>query len=266
MTHETAIESTGVLVTRPVSGVVEVRLNRPEKLNALDEDMYRALTRVFSEMQEDGDVRAVILSGEGRGFCSGSDVGAMRKTEGRAGRTRLQRRHNAVQAVYRLEKPVIAAVQGPVSGIGFALAMACDMIIATDNAYFQQSFHNVGLVPDGGSIFFLGQRLGVGRAKELVMTGRRLGACEARDWGVVNRVVAEDDLRAASLALATEFAAAPTYIIGLTKKMFAAGCSPSLETILEIESYAAGVARASEDHKEGVAAFKEKRKPGFTGR
>lgn len=266
MTLDTALDDSGILLGHPASGVVEVRLNRPERLNALDEDMYRALTTLFHKLHEDDSVRAVILSGEGKGFCSGSDVRAMRKTHGPAARARLQRRHAAVQAIYRIEKPVIAAVQGPVAGIGFSLVMACDLIIAAKDAYFQQSFRNVGLVPDGGSIFFLGQRLGIGRAKDLVMTARRLGAQEALDWGVVNRVVDNDSLAEVSLDLARELANAPTYVIGLTKKMFGAACSPSLETVLEIESFAASVARTSEDHAEGVAAFKEKRTARFSGK
>jgi len=160
---------------------------------------------------------------------------------------------------------VIAAVNGAAAGIGFPLATACDFVIASETAYFQQAFRNVGLVPDGGTIFFLSQRLGIGRAKDLVMTGRKLGAEEARDWGVVNRIVPEADLRDVVLALAVELAAAPTYVLGLTKKMFAATMSPSLETVLEMESFAASVARNSKDHQEGVTAFKQKRKPQFTG-
>ncbi len=255
----------GLLIGQPSPGVVEVRLNRPEKINALDEDTYRALTDEFHRLHEDRSVRAVILSGSGRGFCSGSDIGAMLKTTGPAARARLQRRHAAVQAVYRIEKPVVAAIHGPAAGIGFSLAMASDMIVASEDAYFQQAFTNVGLVPDGGAIFFLAQRLGIGRAKDLVMTGRRLGAREAHEWGVVNRLVAAEGLLEEARALAASLAAAPTYVLGLAKKMFAAGCSPSLETVLEIESYAASVARASGDHKEGVMAFREKRKPRFTG-
>lgn len=254
-----------VLLLEPAPGVAEVRLNRPEKLNALNEEMYREITAIFARLHEDPAVRVVILSGEGRGFCSGSDVGAMLTVTGPAARARLQRRHAAIQAIYRMEKPVIAAVTGPVAGIGFSLSAACDFIIASESAYFQQAFRNVGLVPDGGTIFFLNQRVGVVRAKDLVMTGRRLGSKEAAEWGLVTRVVAEEELRDSALFLAAELAAAPTYVLGLTKKMFTASFSPSLETVLEIESFAASVARGSRDHQEGVTAFKQKRKPQFIG-
>ncbi|WP_439623178.1 enoyl-CoA hydratase/isomerase family protein [Shinella sp.] len=261
-----AFPSSGeVLVSQKSEGVVEVRLNRPDKLNALTDDMYAALTDLFGRFHEDTAVRAVILTGEGRGFCSGSDIGGMLKVGGSASRARLQRRHAAVRAIYDCEKPVVAAVRGPVTGIGFSVAMACDFIVASDTAYFQQAFRNIALVPDGGSIFFLGQRLGIGRAKDLVMSARKLSAAEALDWGLASRLAADGDLETTALELAEDLARAPTYMLGLSKKMFAAACSPSLETVLEIESYAASVARSSADHREGVAAFREKRQPNFTG-
>lgn len=260
-----AAEEAGLLLGQPAPGVAEVRLNRPDKLNALDEATYRALTEVFASLHEDPAVRAVVLCGAGRGFCSGSDIGAMLKTTGPAARARLQRRHAAVRAVYGIEKPVIAAVHGPAAGIGFSLAMASDLIIAAESGYFQQAFTNVGLVPDGGAIFFMAQRMGLARAKELVMTGRRLGAREALDWGVINRVVSDEALQDETLKLASDLAAAPTYVLALAKKMFTATCAPSIDTVLEIESFAAGVARASADHREGVMAFRDKRKPVFSG-
>lgn len=253
------------MLSRRGDGIVEVRLNRPDKLNALNDDMYAALAEMFGRLHEDPAVRAVILTGEGRGFCSGSDIGGMLKTNGPASRARLQRRHAAIRAIYGCEKPVIAAVRGPVTGIGFSVAMACDFVVASDTTYFQQAFRNIALVPDGGSIFFLGQRLGIGRAKDLVMSARKLPAAEAQDWGLVSHLVADADLETKAFELAEELSRAPTYMLGLAKKMFAAACSPSLETVLEIESYAASVARSSSDHREGVAAFREKRKPNFTG-
>lgn len=261
----TLSSSREVLLSSKGEGIVEVRLNRPDKLNALNDDMYAILTDLFARLHEDATVRAVILTGEGRGFCSGSDIGGMLKTTGPASRARLQRRHAAIRAIYSCEKPVVAAVRGPVTGIGFSVAMACDFIVASDTAYFQQAFRNMALVPDGGSIFFLSQRLGVGRAKDLVMSARNLPAAEAHGWGLTARLVADADLETQALELAKDLASAPTYMLGLTKKMFAAACSPSLETVLEIESYAASVARSSSDHREGVTAFREKRKPNFTG-
>lgn len=253
-----------ILVSAKADGVVEVRLNRPDKLNALNDDMYGALASIFGQLHEDRAVRAIILTGEGRGFCSGSDVGGMLKVTGLAARARLQRRHAAIRAIYNCERPVIAAVRGPVAGIGFSVAMACDFVVASETAYFHQAFRNVGLVPDGGAIFFLSQRLGVGRAKDLVMSARKIRAEEALEWGLVANLVPDDALETKALEMATELAQAPTFTLALAKKMFAATSSPSLDTVLEIESYAAGVARSSADHREGVTAFREKRKPNFT--
>lgn len=255
----------GLLLIRHEQGVVEVRLDRPEKRNALTEQMYLGLATVFGLLHEDSAVRAIILSGSGAGFCAGSDIGGMLQTTGAAARRRLQRRHAAVIAISQIEKPVIASLRGAVAGIGFSLASACDMVVASETTYFQQAFRNVGLVPDGGAVHFLSQRLGISRAKDLVMTGRKLAAGEAFDWGLINRLVPDGDLERETLDLASQLAAGPTYIIGMTKKMFAASTVPSLYNLLEIESFAASVARSSADHREGVTAFKEKRKPQFVG-
>lgn len=246
-------------------GLVEVRLNRPEKLNALTGEMYARLAQIFDELHARPDVRAVLLTGAGRAFCSGSDVGAMKGRDLAAARARLQRRHLAIQALYRMEKPVVVAIRGPAAGIGFSLAMACDLVVTSDTAYFQQSFRNVGLVPDGGAVFFLNQRLGVGRAKELILTARRLPASEALDWGLISEVVADEALDARAIAVARDLASGPTLMMAMAKKMLATAASPTLDTLLEIESFAQGVARESHDHREGVEAFKQKRKPDFKG-
>jgi 2-(1,2-epoxy-1,2-dihydrophenyl)acetyl-CoA isomerase len=231
----------------------------------LTDEMDRGLLRIFQDLHERSDVRAVILTGSGSGFCAGSDIGGMLKATGAAARRRLQRRHATIQAIAQLEKPVVAIVRGPVAGIGFSLVAACDLVVASETTYFQQAFRGVGLVPDGGAIHFLNQRLGISRAKDLVMTGRKLTAREAFEWGLVNRLVPDDQLDSEGMLLAQELADGPTYVIGLTKKMFASTYSPSLDVALEIESYAASVARSSKDHREGVTAFREKRKPRFTG-
>lgn len=246
-------------------GLIEVRLNRPEKLNALTGAMYARLTQIFTDLHERRDIRGVLLTGEGRAFCSGSDIDAMQKRDLASARARLQRRHMTIQALYRLERPVVAAVRGPVAGIGFSLAMCCDLVIASDTAYFQQSFRNVGLAPDGGAALFLTQRLGVGRAKDLVFTARKLLAAEALSWGLISQVVPDAELGDRALAVARDLAAGPTLMMAIAKKMLALASQPTLETMLEFESCAQGVARESEDHREGVEAFKQKRKPVFKG-
>jgi len=247
-------------------GIATVTLNRPEKLNALNEEMYTQLTEGFAALAADDAVRAVIVTGAGRGFCSGSDVGGMLQSDLVSGRARLQRRHRMIRNLVNIEKPVIAAVRGPVAGIGFSLALACDLIIAAESARFSQIFKNIGLIPDGGAIYFLTQRLGIARAKELVYTARMLPAQEALEWGVVSRVVADDQLEDTALQLATGFANSATYALALAKKMFESMYTPSLEALLEMESLSQGLARLTEDHREGVTAFREKRKAQFKGR
>jgi 2-(1,2-epoxy-1,2-dihydrophenyl)acetyl-CoA isomerase len=168
-----------------------------------------------------------------------------------------------ILAIANIEKPVIAAVRGPVAGIGWSMALACDMIVASETAVFSQVFRNVGLVPDGGAIYFLSQTLGVLKAKELVYTGRRMPADEANQLGLVTRLVADDRLDETALELAQETAAGPTFAFGIAKKMFKSMRTPTLETALDAEAWAQGLALMTEDHGEGARAFKEKRKPVF---
>lgn len=246
-------------------GVATVTLNRPEKLNALNEEMYSQLTEGFAALAADDAVRAVIVTGAGRGFCSGSDVGGMLQSDLKSGRARLQRRHRMIRNLVNIEKPVIAAVRGPVAGIGFSIALACDLIIAAESAKFSQIFKNIGLIPDGGAVYFLTQRLGIARAKELVYTARMLPAQEALEWGIASRVVPDDQLEAAARAMAAEFAGSATHALALAKKMFESMYVPTLEALLETESLSQGLARLTEDHREGVTAFREKRRAAFQG-
>ena len=246
--------------------VAIITLNRPDKLNAMTDAMYSRVSELFTAFQTDDKVRAVILTGAGRAFCSGSDVTTMVNAGVVAGRSRMQTRHQMIEAIVNLEKPVIAAVRGATVGIGFSMAMACDLIIASDSAKFSQIFKKIGLVPDGGSIYFLVQRIGLARAKELVYTARMLPAEEAREWGIINRVVADAELDASALALANELAGSATFALALAKKMFQAMYVPTLETHLEQENLCQGTAKLTEDHLEGVAAFKDKRAAVFKGR
>jgi 2-(1,2-epoxy-1,2-dihydrophenyl)acetyl-CoA isomerase len=243
-----------------------VTLNRPDKLNALTDEMYSRLTELFTQLQTDDSVRTVIVTSAGRAFCSGSDVANMVNADPVAARARMQTRHAMITAIANLEKPVIAAVRGVAAGIGFSIAMACDLIVASDTAKFSQIFKKIGLVPDGGAVYFLTQRIGIARAKELVYTARMLPAEEAREWGLINRVVPDAELEANALALAQELAGSATFALALAKKMFQAMYVPTLETQLEQENLYQSTAKLTEDHVEGVAAFKEKRAAVFKGR
>jgi 2-(1,2-epoxy-1,2-dihydrophenyl)acetyl-CoA isomerase len=254
-------------VTLEKGGPVAVlTLDRPDKLNAMADPMWDALHAHLGALAQDESVRAVILTGAGRAFCSGGDVGGMARSDIVSGRARSQRRHRAITALYQLEKPVVAAVRGAVYGIGNALALACDLVIASETARFSMAFKKVGLVPDGGAIFFLTRQLGIARAKELVYTARPVAAAEALDLGLATRVVPDERLEAEARAVALELAQSATYALALAKKLFHSMAVPTLEMLLEMETLASGVTRLTHDHKEGVAAFKEKRPPRFLGR
>ena len=246
--------------------VAILTLDRPERLNAMADPMWDALYEHLGKIAVDDDIRAVVLTGAGRAFCSGGDVTGMAKSDIVSGRARSKRRHRTVQLLHTLEKPVIAAVRGPVYGIGNALALACDLVVASDTAKFSMAFKKVGMVPDGGAIFFLTQTLGIARAKDLVYTARVVPAEEALKLGLVVRVVPDDKLDSEARALAKEMAESATYALALAKKMFQSMYVPTLEQLLEMETLASGAVRLTHDHKEGVEAFKEKRPPRFLGR
>jgi 2-(1,2-epoxy-1,2-dihydrophenyl)acetyl-CoA isomerase len=246
--------------------VATLTLDRPDKLNAMADPMWDALYAHLGTIAQDESVRAVILTGAGRAFCSGGDVGGMARSDIVSGRARSQRRHRAISALHHMEKPVIAAVRGAVYGIGNALALACDLVIASETARFSMVFKKVGLVPDGGAIFFLTRQLGIARAKELVYTARPVAASEALEIGLVTRILRDEALETEARAVALELAQSATYALALAKKMFHAMAVPTREMLLEMETLASGLTRLTHDHKEGVAAFKEKRPPRFLGR
>jgi 2-(1,2-epoxy-1,2-dihydrophenyl)acetyl-CoA isomerase len=248
------------------NGIATVLLDRADKLNALSGEMYHDLAEAFLSLANDDEARCIIVTGAGRAFCAGGDVGSMGDFDVVSGRKRSQGHHQMIKALHNLEKPVIASVRGPAAGIGASIALACDLIIASETAYLLMAFKNVGIPPDGGAIFLLTQHLGIARAKELVYTARKLPAAEAKEMGLVVKVVPDGELEAATQALAAEIASSATYALRLAKKMFQSMYTPTLETLLELENTAVCGARLTHDHKEGIAAFKEKRKAKFEGR
>lgn len=247
-------------------GIATVQLNRPDKLNALSAGMYHELADTFAELNTDDAVRVVVLSGAGRAFCAGGDVGTMGGYDVVSGRKRSKSHQRMILNLHHLEKPVIAAVRGPAAGIGASLALACDLIVASETAYLLMAFKNVGIPPDGGAIYFLTQHLGIARAKDIVYSARKLPAAEARDLGLIMKVVPDDALETEVLTLAREIADSATYALTLAKRMFQYMYVPTLEQLLELEVLAIGGARMTHDHVEGAAAFREKRKPQFTGK
>ena len=246
--------------------VAKVVLNRPERLNALTWEMRQQLREYFTELRFNDAIRAIVVTGEGRAFCTGADVGGMERKDLRGEREKLAGgSHLYMRALHAIEKPVIAAVRGPTVGIGWSIAMGCDMVIASETARFSQIFRRIGLAPDGGAIWFLTRRIGMAKAKELVFTGRFVEAAEALSLGLVNQVVPDAELEAKADELAADLAAGPTFAFGLAKKMFNMAHG-SYEEFLELENFVQPQLGQTEDHREGVAAFKEKRKPAFKGR
>lgn len=257
-----------VLLFTVERGVATLTLNRPERLNALNLELKARLAQTISEIGRRADIRAVVLSGSGRAFCSGGDIREM--DAGRSGREVRQRllamHHEVVIPLSRLEKPVIAAVNGPAVGAGFSLALACDFIMAAEHATFSMIFTQRGLVPDSGAAYMLPRLIGLSRAKELAFTGRTLDAAQAGQLGLVHRVVTAEALLSESTAFAETLAQGASVAIGLTKRLLDQSLQSTIEEMAEFEACAAAIAVSTEDHAEGIKAFNEKRAPRFSGR
>ena len=246
--------------------IARIVLDRPDALNALNGEMKDRIGDLALELQRDTDVRCVVLCGTGRAFCSGSDIGTMTGFDVRAGRARLQQAHRFILGIANLDKPVIAAVRGATVGVGFSLALASDLVVASDTARFGLVFKKVGLAPDGGMAYFLTHAVGARRAKELMLSARLFDAKEAQSLGLVAEVVDDATLDARSMELAEELASSATFALAMGKRMFHAAAKPSLEEFLELESHIQTEVLQTQDHREGVAAYREKRKPLFHGR
>ncbi len=245
-------------------GVLTITLNRPDVLNAFDSAMHRALAAALKEAR-DPEVRAVVLTGAGRGFCVGQDLTEFRDAPGDIGERLRRNYHPNILALRALEKPVLAAVNGPAAGAGLSLASACDLRIAADNASFVPAFIGIGLVPDSGGSFFVARLLGHARAFEWMTSNRKLTAAEAHAWGLVSEVVEADAFAARAAELAATLAAAPTRGIAMTKRLFDAAATSTLEEQLELEAQLQAAATRTDDFAEGVSAFLTKRPPEFRG-
>lgn len=249
-------------------GVATLTLNRPAVLNALNLELKAALAQAINDAGSRGDVRAVVITGAGRAFCSGGDIKEMDPARSAAEtRTRLLALHRTIFApLAALEKPVIAAVNGPAVGAGLSLALACDIVFASDQATFGLAFAKRGLVPDAGAAYRLVRLVGVARAKDLAFAARTLDAAEALRLGLVQRVIPAGELLAATHAYAAELAQGATVALGLTKRLLDLAPHSSLEAMTEHEIGAVIQAIATTDHAEALRAFAERRPAKFTGR
>jgi 2-(1,2-epoxy-1,2-dihydrophenyl)acetyl-CoA isomerase len=246
-------------------GIARITLNMPEKRNALPLDVRLTLLEMLKQARDDDDIRTVVLTGSGKAFCAGGDISTMEGVTSVAWRKRLKKGQLLVRTMYEMEKPIIAAVNGVAAGAGVSLALASDFIIASEKAKFILSFIKIGITPDWGQTYFLPLRIGVIRAKELMMTGDPIDAAEAERIGMINRVVPQENFEQEVSALAKRLAQGPSQAYAMIK-LSLNRFPMSLESALELESAMVGVCNTSQDADEGRRAFLEKRQPVFQGK
>ena len=252
------------------AGVLAITLNRPDKLNAFNSQMHQELRKALERAADEPEVRALLLTGAGRGFCAGQDLSERTVDPGAAPidlSVSVGSHYNPlVRRLRALPKPIVCAVNGVAAGAGANIALACDLVLAARSASFVQSFTKIGLVPDSGGSYFLPRRVGAARAMGLALLGEKLSAEEAQRWGLIWKAVEDGNLLEEAKAIATQLAAGPTKGYGLLKKALHASEGNSLDAQLDLERDLQREAGFSEDYREGVAAFLQKRTPQFKGK
>jgi 2-(1,2-epoxy-1,2-dihydrophenyl)acetyl-CoA isomerase len=247
------------------NGIATLTLNRPDVFNAFNEQQSFDVIDALKKCEKDKSVRVLILTGAGKAFCSGQDLKSIAGTKRSLSESIYKRYNPMIRALRNLPVPVICKLNGVAAGAGCSIALASDMIIASENASLIEVFINVGLVLDSGSSYFLPRLVGSARAFELATMGTKVTAQQAYEWGMVNRVVKPEDLDAETDKLAEYYRKAPTKAVAMIKKMLAKSFHSDLDAMLEYEAHCQEIAGRSEDYREGVTAFVEKRKPEFKG-
>ena len=266
-------DPTNLTTTRDDRGVLTLRLDRPDKRNAIDDAMMLALVGAVEAAATDDAVRVIVLEGAGDHFCGGADIVSRNaRTDGPKPRTgSIQRRlpvqaHRLIPLLCSVQVPVVCKVQGWAAGIGFQIALAADFTVAADDARFWEPFGERGFTPDSGATWMLPRRVGEVRARELLLLGRALSGAEAEEWGAIHRAVPAAALDDAVEEVAARLATGPTVALGLTKWLLGAGASAELQAQLANEAFALELSSRTDDFREGIAAFREKRAPRFEGR
>ncbi|WP_409305203.1 enoyl-CoA hydratase/isomerase family protein [Peribacillus sp. SCS-155] len=259
-------EQTQDLLVHVEGSIMSITLNRPESLNAFSPDMILGLTEAVNSVKENNTIRAIVLSGAGRSFTAGGDVKTMGNTNAAQVYDHIGKLNECILAMQSAEVPIIAAVHGFAAGAGFNLALACDLIIAAEDSKFALSFSQVGLISDGGGSYFVPRLLGPHLAKQFFFSGEPIPAERLYQLGVINQLVPIEALKEEALMLAKKLAQGPTKAYGMMKKIINHSFTASLEEILEQERISQTMMVTTEDHLEGVQAFKEKRRPEFQGK
>jgi len=261
---------TSDVVTTREGQVAVVTLNRPDAMNAIDTGMRRSLLGALDELARSTEIRTVVLTGAGKAFCSGADLKSaaanpdtsMRRTA----RTLMHDFQPIVETLSRMDKPVIAAINGAAVGVGMSLALSCDLLVMAESAYLMSPFVGIGLIPDGGLSWFLTRRIGYNRTFEILAESQKLGAARCLELGIANRCVAADTLLSSTVAWAAELAERAPIALALTKRAARLSMTTGLSDALSLEAELQTLCASTEDSREAIAAFRDKRKPRFQGR